>query len=130
MRGADGDESIESLRIPFGESQRHHTAVRRADDGVETVDARRVEHRGDGICLIVRGNEALGASVGAAPAVEEVDAEDAMRIGVEGACRTGDPVPPSATDMAIRRNTAERENDRRAHWSGDLEVDCCCCTRK
>lgn len=128
VRGADGDDAIEAVRVSLSEGESDHSAVGRADERVETRDVRCVEHACDRIGLVGSGHGSCGLAIGATAAVEKIDAENAERVCVDGSTGTDDGVPPSMrrivlsrSDVARRRNPAEDRDDWRAGRADDLE---------
>src|SRR5438270_566722 len=87
--------SFSAAMSTLGERQGDHSAVRRADDGAQALNADLIERRGNRLCLVVRAHDALGTPVEPAPAVDEVAADKLVACGVERPPPAGDTLPPS-----------------------------------
>src|SRR4051812_38926839 len=134
VRRADNDESFHTLRIPLGKRERDHASVRRADERMQPLDAKRVEHRRERIRLIVRRDNALGASVVAASTVEEIESDELILRGIERATAARETFPPTGTavgavgaDVSVRGNTTEHRDGGRAAHTSNFEwrkLDC------
>src|SRR5580765_6853786 len=95
MRRSDHDETLKAIGIALGKRETHHPAVRRTDERAYLADPEVVEHSGDRIRLVVRGDDAFRPAVAALAAVQEIQAQELSGRGVERAPVSGDGVPPT-----------------------------------
>ena len=73
MRTADRDQLAQPLRMPRGQLQADQRAIRIADEGVERVDAERIEQQRDRIGLVGGVDRRIDAAAGA----DVIEGEDA-----------------------------------------------------
>ena len=104
----DRDDDRDALGIPGGETETHLPADRPTDDGVETVDPEMVEQPDLAVDDVVEGHcrkarpvvatrhrvEARRPGRPVAP-TQVVDAEHGETVGIDGAARPDEGVPPS-----------------------------------
>ena len=90
-----------------GELQADHRAVGVADEGLQALDAQRVEQGGDGIGLVGRIQGDVEAAVGAEPV--ERDQPVARRVQRQACADLAFP-PPALAEFAARRQVPVRRD--------------------
>ena len=128
VRGADGDDAIEAVRVSFGEGESDHSAVGRTNERVETRDADLVEHACDRVGLV--GVVTVRAGSPSARRPPSRKSTPRTRNAFVSMARPGPTMAShhpwrrivlGRSDVARRRNPAEDRDDWRVGRADDLE---------